>query len=579
MSVRTILKKKSSIVFAFSLVIVLLSSCGFYASVGEIEGASGSNSQDFSIIIGEVKRIESRWEGEVIYSYVTIFVADVVSGHASLKNREVIINHLGGGVDNVVMWRSDQPTFAIGEKVKLHVRQVDQEHFAVVRGAEGKISLGNRFESLEAGAAAGYKLYWYHTTYGWATATTRPGSDWYGPLRWRDAWIPVGHWIDTTGTPSGITESAFITYVQRCYQTWEDDPGSYIDYSYLGTKTGVTWGANDGNNMFVWLLSDDTWVGVCNIWAAILNPNDYDSLRINDADVALNLRYSWSAAETCPSDKFDVQNVGTHEVGHATGLADLYDTGDSEQTMYGYVNYGETKKRALEGGDIAGVRVLYPTTFSYSAFVPHVHDDGTNWIGFLGLMNAGGTVSSVTFDFYDDNGVLRGSHSISLNSYSHYGRFLSQIYGGVFIGAVKIGSNQPFTGSYSQRNPTKTVMLGDMFVSSPPPQVSGCHSVFVPHVHDDGSNWVGFLGLANTGDTAATITFEFYDDYGNLKGSTAITLNPNAHYGRFINEIYGGSFVGAIKITSDQPFSGSYSQRNPSKTVMLGFFFQSYPPA
>lgn len=42
-----------------------------------------------------------------------------------------------------------------------------------------------------------------------------------------------------------------------------------------------------------------------------------------------------------PSSTHDVQNVGTHEVGHVVGSADLYRTNYSELTMYGYA--GETR--------------------------------------------------------------------------------------------------------------------------------------------------------------------------------------------------------------------------------------------
>jgi len=57
----------------------------------------------------------------------------------------------------------------------------------------------------------------------------------------------------------------------------------------------------------------------------------------------------------------DLQNIATHELGHALGLADLYDTTAPvpEQTMYGYASTGETKKRSLEAGDKAGITVLY----------------------------------------------------------------------------------------------------------------------------------------------------------------------------------------------------------------------------
>ncbi|MCK4367642.1 MAG: matrixin family metalloprotease [Thermoplasmata archaeon] len=55
----------------------------------------------------------------------------------------------------------------------------------------------------------------------------------------------------------------------------------------------------------------------------------------------------------------DFENVATHELGHRVGLADLYNAKSSEQTMYGYADYGETKKRTLEAGDIVGVQALY----------------------------------------------------------------------------------------------------------------------------------------------------------------------------------------------------------------------------
>ena len=55
----------------------------------------------------------------------------------------------------------------------------------------------------------------------------------------------------------------------------------------------------------------------------------------------------------------DVQNIVTHEFGHGWGLADLYDTSCSEETMYGYSEEGETKKRTLNDGDIAGIQELY----------------------------------------------------------------------------------------------------------------------------------------------------------------------------------------------------------------------------
>ncbi len=67
--------------------------------------------------------------------------------------------------------------------------------------------------------------------------------------------------------------------------------------------------------------------------------------------------YDWSASGE--AGKMDFENIATHELGHSVGLADIYNSACTEQTMYGYADYGETKKRTLESGDIIGIKKLY----------------------------------------------------------------------------------------------------------------------------------------------------------------------------------------------------------------------------
>lgn len=76
--------------------------------------------------------------------------------------------------------------------------------------------------------------------------------------------------------------------------------------------------------------------------------------------LTFNSSYSWSTGGE-PT-KFDVQGIGTHELGHAMGLDHPSDASCSEQTMWASAAAGETKKRTLEAGDKEGEVTLYGGT-------------------------------------------------------------------------------------------------------------------------------------------------------------------------------------------------------------------------
>jgi hypothetical protein len=77
---------------------------------------------------------------------------------------------------------------------------------------------------------------------------------------------------------------------------------------------------------------------------------------IAESDLVFNANERWSNSEqSSGSGTYDVQAVALHEMGHAIGLADLYEPGDAEQVMYGY----DAHRRDLNDGDIAGLKKLY----------------------------------------------------------------------------------------------------------------------------------------------------------------------------------------------------------------------------
>lgn len=86
---------------------------------------------------------------------------------------------------------------------------------------------------------------------------------------------------------------------------------------------------------------------------------------IVEFDMMFDTDWTWGDADpnndqaVDNSNVMDLQNIATHEFGHAIGLGDVYSTVCSQVTMYGYSNYGEIIKRTLEAADITGLRTLY----------------------------------------------------------------------------------------------------------------------------------------------------------------------------------------------------------------------------
>jgi len=181
----------------------------------------------------------------------------------------------------------------------------------------------------------------------------------YSGVHWTDANIPVPYVVNLSGV-----DSSFLSGVQAAFQTWEDDPESYIDFELDSENSGVfAWipssfigdGAMNGSNEVGWISLSAEYpnaIAVAAVWRNVV------TLEIVEADMAMNSDMPWS--QTGDPDSYDVQNIVTHEAGHWLMLEDMYNKPTSEQTMYGRSTTGELKKRTLESGDEGGIRVIYP---------------------------------------------------------------------------------------------------------------------------------------------------------------------------------------------------------------------------
>jgi Tfp pilus assembly protein PilZ len=260
----------------------------------------------------------------MIYSYVALSVEQYLKGVS--HERQITVKYQGGEVGDIAAFVSEEPVFTVGERVKLFLKLEKTGEFGVVGGKLGKISLTD-------------------------IGVGEPASYGYSGIHWKAVDIPVKYYINNLGTPDVPGTIEFYA-VQASFDTWEIDPQSYMDYTYMGTTTRME--GYDGYNVVSWDYMD----GPGGVLAHCVYWYWPSTEELVEFDITFDEGDAWSVSGE--AGKFDIQNVGTHEAGHTLVLNDLYNPAENKETMYGYSSTGQVSKRTLYTGDLAGLRYIYP---------------------------------------------------------------------------------------------------------------------------------------------------------------------------------------------------------------------------
>jgi hypothetical protein len=364
------MRKLSLLVIAFALLtLVLASASSAVVKKMEIRDLRDASSD---IIVGKVMSSESAWDGNLIYTYYRVKVLDKVKGTPS---EFVTVRVPGGEVEDVTLFVSDTPYLDVGEDAFLFLKKSDGFHevtgwyqgkYAIRSGKvddtglsvqEFKIAVGKGHAAKPPSPSGNYKL----CGYDWKYLGLTGGKYHLEP------------WEVNPSNNDGISSGAVNSAVQAAANTWS------------GAGACFNFGSGGSSNLAGGVLDDHNVVSFGNTGGAVAATYIWvlRSCRkcIAELDLVFDHVYWNFAAPACGSaDKFDLQNVATHEFGHWLCLADLYNSGDVNQTMYGYVDYGECYKKDLYTGDIAGIKAIYGTCAAMASTGPaeKTVSDGTD---------------------------------------------------------------------------------------------------------------------------------------------------------------------------------------------------------
>jgi hypothetical protein len=160
-------------------------------------------------------------------------------------------------------------------------------------------------------------------------------------VRWNS--FPIQYFVTDRGVP-GVTASAFAAAMGRAFATWEAVPSASIAYRFGGFTANLP-GEDDGRSVLGFQSAPE----LERVLASTSLLIDVVTGELIEADIFFNSTFAWSVAPAGEANRFDLESIAVHEIGHFSGL--------------GHSAIGETEVGANGRRVVAAESVMFPLAF------------------------------------------------------------------------------------------------------------------------------------------------------------------------------------------------------------------------
>ena len=154
-----------------------------------------------------------------------------------------------------------------------------------------------------------------------------------------------------TDNPEDIGSFEFVSAIYDAANEWDTYTSANLVGSIIEVSSGSTIVTYNGENAVFFADLNTGIIAMASYWY------NRATKEIVECDIQFNIDFVWGTSGL--DSDMDLQNIATHELGHFFNLADIYDDAKDYLTMYGYSDYGDTEKRTLDAGDIAGIQKVF----------------------------------------------------------------------------------------------------------------------------------------------------------------------------------------------------------------------------